>query len=419
MDHSSLDFGLHTDRLAEIAVKIGVNLQPQQELIVNAPVEAVELVRAIATHAYRAGAKNVAVNFADETLSRIQAVEGADAIFDYAPAWRYDALHRAATEGAGFLTIFGADPNLLAGCDPLRLARSQKSHALAAQAFRGLLGGFKNRWSIIPYAHPAWAKAVFPGRPEEEAVDLLWRAIFAATRVASDDPVVNWQGHVGQLHARAALLTQKRFAALHFTGPGTDLRVGLVDGHIWAGGAVDAADGIRCLPNLPTEEVFTMPHRERVDGVVRATKPLSFQGSLIEGIEVRFEAGRIVAANASAGADIFRNLIATDQGAARLGEVALVPDASPISQSGLLFQNTLFDENAASHIAIGRAFGINVAGGQIEGVAGANNSVVHVDWMIGSGEIDVDGVYDNGDREPVMRKGAFTETAANIKSPQS
>jgi len=406
MDSSSLDLALYTDRLAEIAVKIGVNLQPQQELIVNAPVEAVDLVRAIATHAYRAGAKNVAVNFADETLSRIQAVEGSDAIFDYAPAWRYDALYRVATEGAAFLTVFGADPNLLAGCDPARLARSQKSNAVAAQAFRGLLGGFKNRWSIIPFAHQAWAQAVFPGRPE--AIDLLWSAIFAATRVASDDPVANWQAHVGQLHARAALLNQKRFAALHFTGPGTDLRVGLVDGHVWAGGAVDAADGLRCLPNLPTEEVFTMPHRDRVDGVVRATKPLSFQGSLIEGIEVRFEAGRIVAANASAGAAIFRNLIATDEGAARLGEVALVPDASPISRSGLLFQNTLFDENAASHIAIGRAFGINLAGGQIDGVAGANQSVVHVDWMIGSGEIDVDGLHANGDVEPVMRKGAFT-----------
>ena len=374
----------------------------------NAPVQAVELVRAIAIHAYRVGAKDVSVNFVDQKLSRIQAIEGTEPAFDYAPAWRYNALHRAAAEGAAFLTVFGADPNLLADCDIDRLARSQKAHAIAAQPFRSLLGGFKNRWSIIPFAHPAWARAIFPKLNQDEAVIQLWHALFAATRVACDDPVSNWRDHIQQLHGRAAMLNQKRFDALLFTGPGTDLKVGLIEGHIWAGGSVFAADGISCLPNLPTEEVFTMPHRDRVEGMARATKPLSFQGSLIEGIEVRFEADRIVEANATAGAKVFRNLIATDEGAARLGEVALVPHRSPISQTGVLFQNTLFDENAACHIAVGRALGINAPGGQIEAIAGANDSPIHVDWMIGSGEINVDGIHANGDIEPIMRHGEFT-----------
>jgi aminopeptidase len=218
--------------------------------------------------------------------------------------------------------------------------------------------------------------------------------------------VADWAAHVARLHARAAMLNDRRFDALHFTGPGTDLRVGLLPGHVWAGGTVTTTTGITCLPNIPTEEVFTMPHRDRVDGVVRATKPLS-HGSLMSGIEVKFEAGRIVAADAQVGGEVFRNLIATDDGAARLGEVALVPHASPISQSGLLFLNTLFDENAASHIAIGRALAINAPGGDIAASPGANQSLIHVDWMIGSAEIDVDGLAADGTASPLMRQGEF------------
>lgn len=396
------------DRLAEIAVRIGVNLQPGQELLVNAPVEAVALVRAVASHAWRAGAKEVAVQFSDQVLSRIQLTEANDAAFDYAPAWRYDSMFKAMTEGAAVLNIVGTDPNLLAGVNSTRQARTQKAHAIAAREMRGLIGGFKVNWAIIPFAHPAWAQAIFPDLAPAEAVERLWDAIFKATRVDGPEPVANWKAHDETLHARASMLNEKRFSALHFRGPGTDLRVGLVDGHVWHGGSADTTTGIHCLPNIPTEEVFTMPHRDRVDGVVRATKPLSHGGTLIDGIEVRFEAGRIVEARARSGQEVFRNLIGTDDGAARLGEVALVPDASPISRSGLLFFNTLFDENAASHIAIGRALGINAPGGLLENAAGANDSLIHIDWMIGSGEVDVDGIHADGTTCPVMRQGAFT-----------
>jgi len=407
MDQAMIETPGKLSQLAEIAVRIGVNVQRDQELIINAPVEAVPLVRALARHAYRAGARDVLVNYTDQNLARIQLTEGADPIFDHAPTWRYNGITRALQDGAAILTIAGSDPNLLAGCDATRQARSQKAHALAAREMRGMIGGFRVNWSIISFAHPAWAQAVFPHLPASDAVEQLWSAIFAASRIGEEDAVANWAAHVDQLHARAKKLNESRFAALRLRGPGTDLRVGLIDGHVWAGGAVTTPSGIRCLPNIPTEEVFTMPHRERVEGTVRATKPLSYQGTLIEGIEVRFEAGRIVHATARTGEDIFRNLIAVDEGAARLGEIALVPDASPISRAGLLFQNTLFDENAASHIAIGRALGVNAPAGSLEGVDGANDSLIHVDWMIGSGEIDVDGEHADGTVMPVMRLGAF------------
>jgi aminopeptidase len=407
MPFDAPDLNEKIDRLGAIAVTIGVNIQPGQELIVNAPVEAVPLVRAIATHAYRAGAADVIVNFSDQQLSRIHLLEGAETIFDHAPAWRYDGLLRAMEQGAAVLSVAGTDPNMLAGCDPARKARTQKAHAVAGREMRSLIGGFKVNWSIVPFANPAWAAAMFPELPEPAAVARLWTAIFEATRVAKPDAVANWQAHVATLQARAKRLNDLRCATLHFRGPGTDLHVGLVDGHVWHGGAADTSTGITCLPNIPTEEVFTMPHRARVEGTVRATKPLSHGGTLMRGIEVRFAAGRIVEAKAETGEDAFRRLLDTDEGAAHLGEVALVPDASPISQSGLLFLNTLFDENAASHIAIGRALGINAPGGDVTNVEGANDSLIHVDWMIGSGEIDVDGILADGAVQPLMRAGAF------------
>jgi len=401
------EFAAKLDRLAEIAVKIGVNVQAGQELIVNAPVEAVELVRGVARHAYRAGAKAVSVNFGDQVLSRIQVDEGRDEIFDYAPGWRFDGVERALKEGAAVLSVTGADPNMMAGADMGRISRVQKAASMASKGMQGLLSGFVANWAIVPFAHPAWAKAVFPKLQRDEAVAALWDAIFAATRTDGEDAVGNWKAHVGRLHERVEILNGKRYEALHFRGPGTDLRVGLIEGHVWAGGDVATTGGLRCLPNIPTEEVFCMPHRDRVEGFVRATKPLSYAGTLIEEIAVRFEGGRIVEAKASRGEDAFKNLIGTDEGASRLGEVALVPHKSPISESGLLFFNTLFDENAACHIAVGRALAINAPGTKMENAVGANDSLVHVDWMIGSGEMDVDGVRAGGETEAVMREGAF------------
>jgi aminopeptidase len=253
---------------------------------------------------------------------------------------------------------------------------------------------------------------MFPDDPEEVAVQKLAKAIFAASRVDLDDPVTAWKNHNAELAKRSNWLNGQRFASLHFSGPGTDLTIGLADDHEWHGGATRAKNGVTCNPNIPTEEVFTTPHARRVEGTVSSTKPLSHQGTLIDNIQVRFEAGRIVEAKASKGEEVLKKVLETDEGASRLGEVALVPHSSPISASGLLFYNTLFDENAACHIALGQCYskcfvdGASLTQDEIA-AKGGNSSLIHIDWMIGSGEVDIDGITAGGARVPVFRKGEW------------
>jgi aminopeptidase len=267
-------------------------------------------------------------------------------------------------------------------------------------------------WTIVAGATPAWAAAVFPDDPPEQALARLWDAIFETTRINKVDPVSAWKEHDANLQKRAAFLNEKRYAALEYRGPGTDFRLGLADDHLWLGGGTTAGNGVYCIPNMPTEEVFTTPHKDRAEGTVTATKPLSYQGTMIEGIRVRFEGGRIVDARASKGEEVLNNLISTDDGARRLGEVALVPHSSPIASSGMIFLNTLFDENAASHIALGRAYtsclrdGDKLTPEQLA-AKGANDSLIHVDWMIGSDKLDIDGVTASGAAEPLMRQGEW------------
>ena len=405
-------FDARLDSLAEVAVRVGLGLAPGQEVVLTAPLDAVPLVRRITEHAYKAGASLVTTFLADEaaTLARYQFAP--DAAFDYAPAWLFEAMAAAYRGGAARLAIAGDNPALLAGQDPGRVARANRARSVAYQPALELITNFAINWSIVSYATPSWARTMFPDDAEDVAVARLWDAIFAASRVDTPDPVAAWNTHNTALHARTAHLNGKRYEALHFTGPGTDLRVGLADGHLWLGGAEPAKNGIVCNPNIPSEEVFTTPHRARVDGHVRSTKPLSYQGTLIRDIAVRFEAGRIADATASTGQDVLEKVLNTDEGARRLGEVALVPHSSPISRSGLLFFNTLYDENAASHIALGQAYRTCLEGGTSAGDAellerGANSSLIHIDWMIGSGQVDVDGVVPGGGTEAVMRAGEW------------
>jgi aminopeptidase len=407
------DFEMKLDRLAALAVRVGLNLRAGQEVVLTAPIEAMPLVRRIATHAYQAGATLVTPLIGDDevTLARYRHAHP-EAAFDTAPGWLFEAMANAFKGGAARLAVVGEDPTLLAGQDPAKVARANKARSIAYRPALELITGFAINWNLVPAATPGWARQVFPELPQDQAVAALWEAIFAACRVDVADPVAEWAAHNRTLHARTAFLNGKDFRTLHFRGPGTDLRVGLADGHLWSGGAEAAKNGITCNPNIPTEEVFTTPHKLHVDGVVHSTKPLAYQGTLIEDIAVRFEAGRIVEANASKGAEVLQKILATDEGAARLGEVALVPHSSPISRSGLLFRNTMFDENAASHIALGQAYTTclrDAAGVSMERLAerGANASLIHIDWMIGSGEVDLDGITQSGAVEPLMRKGEF------------
>jgi len=409
---STLSFDQKLDRLAEVAVRIGLGLRSGQELVMSAPIEALPLVRRITEHAYRTGALLVTTFYGDDpcVLARFQ--HAPDASFDYAPQWLQDGIATAFRGGAARLAIAGANPALLAQQDPAKIARSNVAASRAGKPAMELITRHAINWTIVACATPEWARLVFPNDPEDVAVSKLWDAIFASSRIDNDDPVAAWKQHGARLKQRVDHLNAKRFYALHFTGPGTDLHVGLAEDHLWAGGGTTAGNGIYCQPNIPTEECFTTPHCERVDGIVKASKPLSHQGTLIENITCRFEHGRIVEATATAGEDVLNRLISTDDGARRLGEVALVPHSSPIAQSGVLFWNTLFDENAASHVALGQAYSTCLIEGEKMTESelasrGANSSLIHVDWMIGSAQMNVAGIRADGTPEPLMRNGEW------------
>ncbi len=400
------------DKLAEVAVKVGLNLQEGQDLFLTAPVAALAFVRRIVEHAYKAGAGLVTPMLADEQMTLARFRFAHDASFDRAPAWLYEGVGKAFAANTARLAVVGDNPMLLAGEDPAKVARANKANSIAYKPALEKIAGFDINWNIVAFPGAAWAHQVFPHDEPDVAVAKLSDAIFAASRVDTADPIAAWAAHNATLRSRTRWLNSQRFAALHYTGPGTNLTIGLADGHEWEGGASTAKNGVVCNPNIPTEEVFTTPHAHRVDGTVVSTKPLSYQGTLIDRIAVRFEAGRIVEATAAHGQDVLRKVLETDDGARRLGEVALVPHSSPISASGLLFFNTLFDENAASHIALGQCYakcfinGDKLTPEQIA-AQGGNKSLIHIDWMIGSDKIDIDGIKPDGSRVPVFRKGEW------------
>ena len=412
LETAALSHEQKLDRLAEIAIRVGLGLAPGQELVMTATLDTLPLVRRITEQAYRAGAKLVTTLLTDEEAQLLRYRYAPNESFDYAAGWLYDGIANAFRSGAARLAVAGGNPALLSQEDPEKVGRANRAVSKAYRPALELITRHDINWTIIAAATPAWAATVFPDLSANQALTRLWDAIFAASRVDAPDPVAAWKAHDAGLHRRAELLNAKRYSALHFKAPGTDLRVGLGDNHLWLGGGMTAGNGLYCIPNMPTEEVFTTPHKDRVEGTVTSTKPLSYQGTMIEGIRVRFAGGRVVEAQADRGEEVLKEMIGTDDGAGRLGEVALVPYSSPIAQSGVLFSNTLFDENAACHIALGQAYSSCLKDGEKlsrEELAklGANESLIHVDWMIGSGEMDVDGIAAAGSAEPLMRAGEW------------
>ncbi len=411
MTNSPID-PVKLDRLAEVAIRVGLNLQPGQDLLLTAPTAALPFVRRLAVHAYKAGAGLVTPIFSDEELTLARFHNAREDSFDRAPNWLYNGMAAAFDANTARMAVVGDNPMMLSAENPDHVARANKATSLAYRPALSKISGFDINWNLTAYPNPAWARQMFPDLDANAATAKLAEAIFAASRIDGDDPVANWAAHNANLRRRTQWLNGQRFAALHFTGPGTDLTVGLADGHEWHGGASTAKNGITCNPNIPTEEVFTTPHAQRVEGYVRATKPLSHQGTLIEGIEVRFTNGAITEARATKGEAVLQKVLDSDAGARRLGEVALVPHSSPISHSGLLFYNTLFDENAACHIALGQCYskcfldGATLTPEQIA-AQGGNSSIIHIDWMIGSDQIDIDGITADGSRTPVFRKGEW------------
>jgi aminopeptidase len=404
---------------ADLAVHVGVNLRAGQRLLIIGPLanggaalDAAPLVRRITESAYLAGARMVETLWGDEAMLMARFRHAPRDSFDEFSRWLPDALVAHVEAGDAVLSVYANDPDQLRDEDPQMITAVQQSTARAVRPFRERISRNATNWSIVAAAAPAWAKKVFPGVDEAAAVARLWDAIVRLCRLDQPDPVAAWRAHLERLAARKDRLNAGRYGALRYRGAGTDLTIGLPDDHVWVSGQSLSANGILFAPNIPTEEVFTMPHKDRVNGVVAASKPLSYGGTLIEGFRLEFVDGRVVDVTAEKGQEMLRELVASDPGAARLGEIALVPHGSPISQSGLLFYNTLFDENAASHVALGAAYKFTLRGGgqmsdeEFE-AAGGNRSVVHVDFMIGSGALDIDGVRRDGTPEPLMRQGEW------------
>ncbi|MBD3161864.1 MAG: aminopeptidase [Candidatus Latescibacteria bacterium] len=412
-DDVSSTFEKKLDNYADLAIRIGVALQRDQRLLLRAPVEAAPLARRIVEKAYQAGARLVEVLWGDDATNLARFQHAPRDSFDEIPTALADALLKGSARGDAVLSVYASDPTLLKDQDPDIVAKTQKDMQSYLEPFMKRVGTKEINWSIVAAPIESWAAQVFPDAPGSEAVDRLWDAIFRICRADRDDPISAWKEHVAKLRERRTLLNRKQYAALKYHAPGTDLTVGLPEKQSWMGGESHTLEKeIPFIANIPTEEVFAMPHKDRVDGVVRATKPLNYAGVLIEDFELRFQDGKVVEMKAAKNEAVLRKLIETDEGAARLGEVALVPHSSPISQSGLLFFNTLYDENASCHLALGRAYRVCVEGGgkmsdEEFSAAGGNMSLTHVDFMIGSGEMDIDGVTRDGAAEPLMRGGEW------------
>jgi aminopeptidase len=400
-------------RYAEVAVEVGLNLRPGQRLFIVAPMETAPLVRQITVSAYKAGARLVDVLWRDQQMDLLRLQHAPRDSFQEFPDWPATAMLEYLDRGDAVLQVFADDPDLFNTEDPQLVAASMQAMMEKLGSVMKRISRNSTNWLVMPASVDGWAAKVFPGLSPSQRQARLWEAIFQMCRLNHDDPVSAWRDHVAGLQARCAYLNRRHYTALKYTAPGTDLTVGLPEGHIWKGGQATSQNGIAFVPNLPTEEVFTLPHRDRAEGIVHASKPLSYGGMMIEDFSLRFSQGRVVEVTATRGKELIETLIANVEGASRLGEVALVPNSSPVSQSGLLFYNALIDENAASHIALGDAYRVTLQGGEAMSpeefaTAGGNESVEHVDVMVGSAESAVEGILSDGSTEWIMRDGEWT-----------
>jgi aminopeptidase len=396
------------DALAALCVQVGVNLQPNQELIVSAPIEAQPLVHRVTTAAYQSGARLVTCLYDDPPTIRARFDHAAEETLDHAAGWMSAGVARALDAGAARLFIHGPYPDLLAGIAPERVARMHAALAAATKAEATYTADLRVNWCAIPYVTASWACMVYPEAGPETAMRRLWDDVFNVLRIGSADPVAQWRSHIAALDARRAALQSRQFTALRFFGGETDVVVGLVRGHRWIGGSALAANGVSAVCNMPTEEIFTCPHRDRVDGHIAVSRPLALGGAIVEDLHLTFRNGQVVETRATRGKEMVDVLLASDAGASRLGEVGLVPNSSRIASKNVLFYNTLLDENAASHVAFGQSYAACVGEDASSESTGANTSSLHIDCMLGHAQMNVDGILPGGETLPVMRAGEFT-----------
>ncbi len=416
----SSEFEKNLDKYAEVIVKVGLNLQPGQRLLIGGPIygfygvslELAPLIRRIVKKAYQLGARLVDVMWKDEELqsTRLQYAP-TDTLNEY-PIWRIDAALKVAEAGDAFLAIYAENPDLLIEQNPDKITAVQQTNFKQNKPIMDHVVKGSMNWAIVTAPVDGWTDRVFPNVPSDKRKAKFWDTIFEICRVKQEDPVSAWLDHVNQLAARSNYLNKKRYTQLKFTATGTNLTIGLPEEHIWKSGSMTSQNGITFTANIPTEEVFTIPHKDKTEGVVTATKALYYSGSLIEDYQLTFSEGKIVNAVAKKGEDLLHNLIDTDEGASYLGEIALVPHSSPISQSGLLFYNILIDENASNHIALGQGYKFSFKNGETLSddefeALGGNNSLIHIDCMFGSGDMNVEGILEDGTTEPIMQNGEW------------
>ena len=405
------NFKENLEKYAKLLVANGINVQPGHTVALSIDVEQAELAHLLVKEAYALGAAEVIVQWSDDIINRERFLHADMDRIEEVPAYKKAEMEYLLAKKASRLGVRSSDPGALNGVAPERLSAHAKATGVAFKPMQVATQSNKVSWTVAAAAGKEWAKKVFPdASSDEEAVDLLWDQIFKTCRVYEEDPVRAWKEHADRLDAKARLLNEAQFSALHYQAPGTDLTLGLPKNHVWESAGAINAQGEGFLPNMPTEEVFTAPDSRRVDGYVSSTKPLSYAGTIISGMKFTFKDGKVVDFSAEQGEEALKNLLAIDEGAKHLGEVALVPDPSPISQSGLIFYNTLFDENASNHLAFGSAYAFNLQGGtemseEELAEAGLNRSQTHVDFMVGSDKMNIDGIKEDGTIVPVFRNG--------------
>lgn len=403
------------NKYAAFTVQVGVNVQKGQTLIIRCPVEGAYFGRACMEAAYKAGARDVVIRWEDEKAARIRMELGEEeALSETKPYELRSYLDYAESEGGCcLLAIHASDPEIFKGLDTAKINRVSLAKQEAMKSWREYTMKDRVQWCVVAIPTPAWAASVFPGLSEDEAQEKLWSAIFDVCRVTGGDPVSAWKEHVAKTSACRDKLNELQLESIHMTSAnGTDLTVGLADGHTWEGACSKAENGAVFIANVPTEEVFTAPHRERVNGVVKSTKPYVYNGQLIEGFSVTFKDGVVVDYSAEKNAELLGQLLDSDEGARRIGEIALVPASSPINRSGLLFYNTLFDENAACHIAFGAGYPTTVKGGAAMTTeellaCGVNDSAIHEDVMVGAEDMTITGLTKTGETVTIFENGEW------------
>jgi Leucyl aminopeptidase (aminopeptidase T) len=401
------------EKYAHLIVKTGLNLQDKQTLVITAPIESAPFTRLVAEKAYQEGARDVVIQWRDELFSKIRYLHAPEEIFEEFPEWQKEFYLSYVQQGAAFLSIYASDPELLKDVNPQRLAKAQKASNTALKDYRERLMSNKNTWCVVAIPTASWSKKVFSHLSEEEAMEKLWDVIFKTVRVDTENPIVSWEEHKANLKRRMDLLNSLAFTSLHYKNSlGTDLNIELPENHIWLGGSEFTPEGIEFVANMPTEEVFTLPKRTGVNGQVVSSMPLNYNGNLIENFSLTFKEGRIVDFKAEKGCETLKTLIETDEGSHFLGEVALVPYDSPISNSKILFYNTLFDENASCHLAFGKAYPVCMKNSETLtqedfSKLGINESLVHEDFMIGTSDLEIIGTTTDGNSIPIFRNGNF------------